>query len=207
MDQEYYQKKGFEVLDKILSRFDQHRDLTEAQGLKIVQEECLKNQLDKFWHPSVIKFDEHTLIPGVKHVPDISKKLTEMCIVDIGPVMDGQEVDCGTSLGLSDRAKKMALVSQEIFFETKELILRDYAHLSPAAIYHSMQALAQKRGYQFIAPTAGHTLGPFPTQKREVKISPEEKSPLLKGGGWMVEVHIGNGEIGAFYENYLKIGK
>lgn len=155
-----------------------------------------------FWHPTCIKFDTSTLKPGVRHKASKDTCLQNMAIIDIGIIINGFEVDCGRSFGFNDETKKLAQTSEDIFLETKQK-LKQEPTLAPADIYKYICDRATHHNYEQIAPTAGHSLGAYPTPKRDPKISPKDSNSQLTPEGWMIEVHISDSKNGAFFEDLI----
>jgi hypothetical protein len=159
------------------------------------------------WHPSVVKFDEATLSPGVRHQARKDARLQSMAVVDIGPLWQGLEVDCGDSFGFDAEAEELALRARDICKTAIHWIQENQSTLAPAAAYQKLVELAKIQGYEFLATTAGHRLGPYPTPKRDSKVSATDSAAQFIPGGWMLEVHIGKGPNGAFYEEFFYVGE
>lgn len=191
------QKKGWLILgeiEKCLQIGMTEKELfSKAEG---IFEEFGVSQI---WHPTTIKFDENTLNPGISRSPSTTMKFTEMAIIDIGVVLDGLEVDCGRSYGISDTSQKLAKSAEAIFEEIKPFL----SGLSPAETFQKICTLAEKRKLTQIAESAGHKLGPYPTPKRLEKIQINNTNPSLSSGGWMVEIHVSDGKFGAFFEDFV----
>lgn len=159
------------------------------------------NGASTIWHPTSLKFDASTLNTPVKHVPIVGRALQDIAIVDLGVVIDGLEIDCGTSFGFTPEAQKLIEAMHEVFDVTKQKLVNEYRTTSPAALYAFVCKEAKARGYQQIARSAGHLVGPYPTPKQEVKITSDCQATSFPEGWWMIEIYLGDEKRGAFFED------
>ena len=197
------QQKGWEILAEIITLTKP--GISEWQATQNANEVFKKHGITQFWHPTCIKFDKNTLKPGVAHKAEKETFFKHMAIFDIGPVIDLVEVDCGKSVGLDTKSQKLAQDSQLIFNEACTYLKKNIENLSPSAFYTAIQKMCSDHDLEFIAPSAGHRLGPYPTPKRACKISASDTNNRFESGGWMIEIQVSNGEFGAFFEDYLEL--
>ncbi len=188
---------GWQILDSIAARFD--LGMTEVEAFKVAEEQLKKFGVAQVWHPTVVKFEEATVLPGVRHKPSNLRKLESIAYIDLGVVIGGVEVDCGKSFGFTDQARRLASDAEKICHAMITRILQD-SSISPSKSYSQYLELAESAGYRAVGKTAGHRLGPYPTKKKETKISASDASSSFESGAWMFEVHLSSRAIGAFHE-------
>lgn len=195
------QKRGWEMIKRASQKLAP--GCSEKAIFTELESHYKEMGVTQIWHPTCVKFNEATRIPGVRHKASDSVLLEDIMYFDLGVVIDGVEVDCGKTFGFTPEAQKIAEVSEIICRETAEKILSNQKTLSPAEAYRFMESRAKHYGYELAADTAGHRLGPYPTSKREIKMSGDDAAPSFTSGGWMIEVHIRDEKRGAFFEDVL----
>lgn len=182
--------------------------MSEAEAYNYAKE-LIKNdpQIEGIWHPIVIKFDASTLIEGVKHKPERNVLLNSIAIIDLGIIVDGMELDYGISVSLNSNCAPLVEAANQLLAIAKDKLSESHGNMTPSGLYNWIAERALQMGYKFIASSAGHSLGAFPTPKSEIKIRPTESaSSFERYKSWMIEVHISNGVYGAFCEDLVRVG-
>lgn len=158
------------------------------------------------WHRSWIRFGKNTLLPyGVLSEPGTKLQENDICFLDIGPIFDGFEGDCGTTcvLGNDPEMRRCAEDVKKIFDATKERWKT--GGLSGEALYAFAQNTAKHMGWILnLKGASGHRLCDFPHALHhkgpitELDFSPSEYL-------WVLEIQIRHPErpFGAFYEDLL----
>lgn len=196
--QKQAQSRGWEVLTSIAE--DLEIGMLESDAAQMAAQKLSAAGITQIWHPTVIKFDGATMLPGVRHKACDTRALKQIAYIDLGVVIDGMEVDCGQSFGFSPEAKQIAQSASDICHEMIAWALLNKKETCPKRCYEEFLSLVEKSGYSAVSPTAGHRLGPYPTKKKETKISLKDATDTFESGAWMLEAHISNGSIGAFHE-------
>lgn len=173
----------------------------EDETSKLLNDFLAQRNLNQIWHPTVLKFDESTLNTSVKHKPVANRKLTEIAIIDLGIVVDGLEIDCGDSFAFTPSSLQLTHHLHQVFQLAKSKLLQDWQSLAPSSLYKFICECAQNLGVQQISSSAGHLVGPYPTPKREVKITSECIHTHFPPGWWMIEIYLSNGKNAAFFED------
>lgn len=175
--------------------------MLEAEMYAELNHVLAQNGASKIWHPTVLKFDESTLNTSVKHTSVPGRTLNEIAVIDLGVIIDDLEIDCGDSFGFTPSAQRLVTAMHDVFDVTKQKLLTDFQITSPAELYEFVSEQAKQRGFMQIAPSAGHLVGPYPTPKRDVKITPTCEAKSFPEGWWMIEIYLGDGVRGAFFED------
>lgn len=126
-------------------------------------------------------------------------------MVDIGVVIDGQEVDCGDTRPFAQGLKALPDTARSILQMVKSYVVKHSDVVSPAELYRLMVNWAEERNFQFLGPTAGHRIGSFPTPKSETKIRPNDPAIYWAPGAWMIDFFIGDGTFGALYADMILV--
>lgn len=162
--------------------------------------------VEKKWHPSKFRIGVNTL-KAFREVsePDVVLQENDLFFVDIGPVFDGHEGDCGKTfcVGNNNEHQDMVQASMDIFNEVK--FHWKETGKTGEELYKFAQETAQKRGYiMTLNGASGHRIGDFPHAIYhkgtlvEFKDNPQDKR-------WILEIQIRHPEkpFGAFYEDML----
>tara|TARA_R110002072_G_scaffold64203_2_gene159378 strand:- start:224835 stop:225473 length:639 start_codon:yes stop_codon:yes gene_type:complete len=175
--------------------------INEDQGHKIIQEVCLENGSEKFWHPSKFRIASDTM-KSFREVSEGKKKLEEgdLYFLDFGPVFLGHEADLGDTFQLGNLQFKNP--AKEIF----ELLKNQWKkrNLTGQELYHLGFQMAEDRGLIFNKKMLGHRISDFPHAIHyRGNLETCNKTPIA--GAWVLEVHLIDEEknCGYFYEDIL----
>lgn len=156
-------------------------------------------EVEKFWHPVVVKFDQSTANPEFGYQPSNDVQCHSIALVDVGFVIEGYEVDYAETWLLRPNKKMQQLVDSAKIILAQAI--SEITRHTPSSLYRHIQELALMAGFKQIAESGGHRLGYYPTKKSDSKIKANNPTDHFDSGGWMVEVHISDGQYGAFFEN------
>ena len=176
---------------------------TELEASRLLQTFLKNRGLAQNWHPPVIKFEESTLKPGVRHKPSQDISYQNIAYLDLGLVMNGYEVDYGATLssGSDPSINRLVETAKKLLKDGQQKLENESYKWSPAKLHAWIQEQACKAGYETLSYHVGHSLGPFPTPKKDYLISEKNPANSFAQGAWVVEIHIGNGKWGAFFED------
>lgn len=162
--------------------------------------------VEKKWHPSKFRFGVNTL-KSFREVsePGVVLKENDVFFVDIGPVFNDHEGDCGKTFVVGNDPEHHAVIkaSEEIYNEVKNHWKE--TGKSGVELYEFAQGEAKKRGYVMTTTSAdGHRIGDFPhaIYHKGSLIDFEDKPSAQR---WILEIQIRHPEkpFGAFYEDML----
>ena len=172
-----------------------------------------------YWHKRIVRAGKNTLLPYAENPPDLTIEEDDILFLDLGPVFEQWEADFGRTFVVgSDPLKlKMQRDVAEAFAEGKR-----HFHATPditsSELFHYAWSLAEKFGWEFGGPIAGHLIGQFPHEriaddKVSLYVHPKSNLPMrsLDEQGqkrhWILEIHFidREHEIGGFYEELLTI--
>lgn len=174
---------------------------------RILAEDTLKQMgAERYWHRTHVRFGVNTLqtfsdtsLPGVRLQP------RDLFFLDIGPVWEGYEGDCGQTFVVGDDpemvrcaadSKALFEIVKQRWFETSE---------SGQRLYAFAQEQAAARGWQFILRGAsGHRLSDFPhVLYHKGTLHAFDGRP--SEARWVLEIQLRHPkrQFGAFYEDLL----
>ena len=136
------------------------------------------------WHKRVVRSGPNTLAPFVDNPPDRIIEDGDILIVDLGPVFEEWEADFGRTYVLGDDPHKIKLRDAlDPMWDVVKARFDQNPDMSGEELYGIACEEAQKEGWEFAAPIAGHLVGSFP----------HERIPNDKGGNkrhWILEIHL-----------------
>ncbi|CVK99225.1 hypothetical protein FPRO06_03355 [Fusarium proliferatum] len=169
------------------------------------------------WHKRVIRSGPNTLRPFEDNPPDRIIQQDDILIVDLGPVFEEWEADFGRTFVLGNDPNKIKLrdALEPIWIDVKARYCEN-PDMTGEQLYNIAKEAAEKEGFEFGAPIAGHIVGSFPHER-----IPKDKITLYIAQGnsnsmntvgkdgnkrhWILEIHLHNKELGfgGFYEQLL----
>lgn len=179
--------------------------MTHAQAHDLAMATLQKLEMERNWHPIVIRFGEDTL-KTFREISDPGRVLGEQDIffVDIGPVWEGHEGDAGDTFVTGDDPQMHACA------EAARTLWHDVAarwragKLSGQALYAYAAERAQAMGWRLNLDIKGHRVCDFPHAiYRASKLGDFGLCPST--GIWILEIQIAHPTrpFGAFYEDLL----
>jgi Xaa-Pro aminopeptidase len=172
------------------------------------------------WHKRVIRAGPNTMLPYSKSAPDLTIQEDDIVFVDLGPVFAAWEADFGRTYVLGDDPAKLRLRDDlEPIFNAGKAYFETHPDVTGAELYAVATELANRNGWEFGGPIAGHLVGEFPHErapgpKAASCIAPDNHEPIrsLDSNGrerhWILEIHLVDRArgIGGFYEQLLTAG-
>lgn len=176
--------------------------------------------IDTYWHKRIVRAGRNTLAPYEENPPDLTLGEDDIVFVDLGPVFEKWEADFGRTFVLGSDPVKLKLCDDiaDAFREGKQYF-KDRPDITARELFAFAERAAQKRGWEFGGPIAGHLIGQFPHERiPQDKIThyvhPQNprrmREPDAEGRErhWILEIHFVDRarEIGGFYEELLTVG-
>jgi len=175
--------------------------------------------ISKYWHKRIVRAGRNTLLPYADNPPDLVLGADDILFVDLGPVFEEWEADFGRTfvIGADPLKLKMQRDIAEAFQDGKEYF-KQTPEITSSELFAYAVSLAEKHGWEFGGPIAGHLIGQFPHER-----IPEDKVTLYVHPGsdlkmrslnengqqrhWILEIHFVDREhdIGGFYEELLTV--
>ena len=175
--------------------------------------------ISTYWHKRIVRAGKNTLLPYAENPPDLIIGEDDILFLDLGPVFEQWEADFGRTFVLgSDPVKlKMRHDVGSAFADGKQYFT-DHPDITSSELFRYAESLAEKYGWEFGGPIAGHLIGHFPHEKIAndkvtLYVHPKSDLPMrsLDSEGrkrhWILEIHFVDREqeIGGFYEELLTI--
>ena len=175
--------------------------------------------ISKYWHKRIVRAGRNTLLPYADNPPDLVLGADDILFVDLGSVFEEWEADFGRTfvIGADPLKLKMQRDIAEAFQDGKEYF-KQTPEITSSELFAYAVSLAEKYGWEFGGPIAGHLVGQFPHER-----IPEDKVTLYVHPGsdlkmrsldengqqrhWILEIHFVDREheIGGFYEELLTV--
>jgi Xaa-Pro aminopeptidase len=173
----------------------------------------------RFWHKRIVRAGENTLEPYRVNPPDRVIEADDIVFVDFGQIFEEWEADFGRTYVLGDDPVKRRLRDDlPVVFEAGRQYFEANPDITGEQLYARMVELAEKAGWEFGGPHAGHLVGEFPHEKIagdqiESYIAPGSDGPMRRRDRtgrichWILEVHLVDRErrIGGFFEQLLDL--
>ena len=170
-----------------------------------------------YWHKRIVRAGANTLLPYAENPPDHTIEEDDILFLDLGPVFEEYEADFGRTFVIgSDPAKLKMRDDVAKAFSDGKLYFKENPDITANQLYAYAVSLAERYGWEFGGPIAGHLIGQFPHEriaedkvtlyvhpKSNVRMrSTDEKGQLRH---WILEIHFVDRErqIGGFFEELL----
>jgi Xaa-Pro dipeptidase len=175
--------------------------------------------IDTYWHKRIVRAGKNTLLPYAEHPPDLTIEADDILFLDLGPVFEEWEADFGRTFVIGSDPLKLKLKHdiEQAFTEGKRYF-NEHPELNSGEYFNYVYSLAEKFGWEFGGPIAGHLIGQFPHERiaeDKVTLYVHPKSNLLmrsldeqgRKRHWILEIHFVDREhgIGGFYEELLTV--
>lgn len=176
--------------------------------------------ISTYWHKRIVRAGKNTLLPYAENPPDLTLGADEILFLDLGPVFEEWEADFGRTFVLgADPLKRKMQQDVGLAFADGKRYFNENPEITSSELFGYAQSLAERYGWEFGGPIAGHLIGQFPHEKiaeDKVTLYVHPKSHLRmrtfdeKGQKrhWILEIHFVDREhqIGGFFEELLTIG-
>jgi hypothetical protein len=180
-------------------------NMTEADGIELINLEFKKLGDIKFWHPHKFRIGKNTL-KSFREESESGVRLNsgDHFFIDVGPVLFEHEGDFGDTFifGKNEKVQQLRDIAHELFNITKAEFLE--RKLSGHDLYNFLNSEAEKRNAILNLNTLGHRVGDFPHHLFYRGKLADVKDSILPNL-WVLEVQIADRELkhGAFYEDIL----
>ena len=172
-----------------------------------------------YWHKRIVRAGANTLAPYDENPPDLMIGEDDILFLDLGPVFEDWEADFGRTFVIGSDPLKLKLRDDvgRAFAEGKRYFDQN-PDITACQLFHYAVTLANKFGWEFGGPIAGHLIGQFPHDriagdKVTLYVHPDSPLPMRslneKGQrrNWILEIHFVDRkrEIGGFFEELLTV--
>jgi Xaa-Pro dipeptidase len=175
--------------------------------------------VDKYWHKRIVRAGPNTLKPYDENPPDLIIGDDDIVFLDLGPIFDDWEADFGRTFVLGNDPHKHKLRRDiETAFADGKRFFHAHPEITAAELFAYTVSLAEKAGWEFGGPIAGHLIGQFPHErisgdKVSLYVHPDNPAVMrqLDENGqqrhWILEIHFVDRarQIGGFYEELLTV--
>ena len=200
----YARNKTWEAIDTIKNMI--HPGMTEKEAMKKANEYFADHGVRKFWHKTHIRFGESTVLSFNDPYSENSYlKENDIFYIDVGPIWDGIEGDCGKTFVIGERNDFTKITSdiKNLFDDTNQYWTKTRATGKQLCEYTKIQV--EKMGY-LLQPSyvKGHRLSEFSHSKyTNLKLFELDFNPSAER--WILELQICHPSMkfGAFYEDLL----
>ncbi len=173
--------------------------------------------ISAYWHKRIVRAGANTLLPYAENPPDRILGEDDILFLDLGPVFEEYEADFGRTFVIgSDPAKlKMRDDVAKAFADGKRYF-KENPDITASQMYAHAVSLAEKYGWEFGGPIAGHLIGLFPHERiaeDKITLYVHPKSNLrmrsIDENGhsrhWILEIHFVDRrrQFGGFFEELL----
>lgn len=176
--------------------------------------------ISTYWHKRIVRAGANTLLPYADNPPDHILGEDDILFLDLGPVFEEYEADFGRTFVIgSDPAKLKMKDDVSKAFADGKAYFNSKPDITANELYAYAVTLAQKYGWEFGGPIAGHLIGQFPHEriaddKVTLYVHPKSTLPMRSTDEqghrrhWILEIHFIDRErqIGGFFEELLTIG-
>ena len=175
--------------------------------------------ISTYWHKRIVRAGENTLLPYADNPPDHTIGEDDILFLDLGPVFEEYEADFGRTFVLGQDTAKLKLRDDvgKAFADGKRYF-KEHPEITANELYAYAVGLAEKYGWEFGGPIAGHLIGQFPHERiadDKITLYVHPKSTLRmrstdeKGRmrHWILEIHFVDRahRIGGFFEELLTV--
>ncbi len=180
--------------------------MTEEEGQALANGTLAELGSTKKWHRTWVRFGANTLLPyGVPSAPNTILGENDIFFLDLGPIWDGYEGDCGETFVTGEDPDMHRCVADGK--EIHALVRRRWEDegLSGAALYDYAIALAEARGWRLnLVEANGHRLSEFP-HALYYKGPVSELGFTPSAFRWVLEIQLRHPErpFGSFHEDLL----
>jgi Xaa-Pro dipeptidase len=174
----------------------------------------------RYWHKRIVRAGRNTLAPYDENPPDLTVAEDDIAFLDLGPVFEEWEADFGRTYVVGNDPLKHKLCRDiEHAFASGKQYFQEHLDITGAELYAHTQQLAERAGWEYGGPIAGHLIGIFPHEKIAgdkitLYVHPKnhDRMRTTDASGrtrhWIFEIHFVDRarQIGGFYEELLTVG-
>ncbi|KAB8027754.1 M24 family metallopeptidase [Fluviispira multicolorata] len=180
--------------------------MTELEAIKIANRYFADCGVRRFWHQTHIRFGESTILSfNDTYRENIILKENDIFYIDVGPVWDGIEGDCGNTFVMGEGSKFLQIKNdiKVLFDDVHQYWLKTQATGQKLCEYSRQQV--EKMGYLLLPEyVKGHRLSEFSHSKyTNAGLFDLDFCPSAER--WILELQICHPSMkfGAFYEDLL----
>ena len=151
----------------------------------------------------VLKFEQSTLNPDWHYSPADKVSFSNIAILNVGVVIEGIECEYADTWTIKENSASEELINKSKDIMTKLVTIVD-KH-SPSSLYDWICEEANKVGLKPITETIGHRLNLYRADRTVTKVQHKHPMKSFEPGGWMIELHLSDGEHGCFLEEFVWI--
>jgi Xaa-Pro aminopeptidase len=194
--------------------------ITERQASDMIRD--LASDLfgvKRHWHKRIVRAGPNTLHPYMANPPDRVIAEDDIVFCDFGPIFEEWEADFGRTFVFGhDPVKHRLREDLSVIWQAGRDHFDRTAGITGAELFAAMVALAERAGWEFGGPIAGHLIGQFPhdgisDDEMDCYIAPGSDLPMRRTDRtgqqchWILEVHLisRDREIGGFHEELLDV--
>lgn len=175
--------------------------------------------ISTYWHKRIVRAGANTLLPYADNPPDHTIGEDDILFLDLGPVFEHYEADFGRTFVIGSDPMKLKMRDDVArAFADGKRYFKENPDITANQLYAYAVSLAEKYGWEFGGPIAGHLIGQFPHERiaeDKVTLYVHPKSDLRmrstdeKGRSrhWILEIHFVDRKrkIGGFFEELLTV--
>jgi Xaa-Pro dipeptidase len=175
--------------------------------------------ISTYWHKRIVRAGRNTLLPYAENPPDLTLGTDDILFLDLGPIFERWEADFGRTFVLgSDPLKHKMQQDVGLAFVKGKRHFNENPDITSSELFHYAESLAEKLGWEFGGPIAGHLIGQFPHEriaddKVSLYVHPQNQLRMRsfdengEKRHWILEIHFVDREreIGGFYEELLTV--
>jgi Xaa-Pro dipeptidase len=176
-------------------------------------------RISTYWHKRIVRAGANTLQPYDENPPDHTLRDDEILFLDLGPVFEEYEADFGRTFVIgSDPAKLKMRDDVASAFADGKRYFHEHPEITSDEFFAYAASLAEKYGWEWGGPIAGHLIGHFPHERipqDKVTLYVHPKSTLKmrsknengQNRHWILEIHFIDRarQIGGFFEELLTV--
>jgi hypothetical protein len=119
--------------------------------------------ITRYWHNRIFRAGANTLLPLNENPPDLPMAEGDIPFLDPGPVFEEREADFGRTFVIDSHPAKVKLRDDigKALVETKKYFER-HTGLTGRELGHHTLMQAEKYGWEYGCPIAGHFVGIVP---------------------------------------------
>jgi len=203
------QRKTWDVLYQLRDRLAP--GMSEAEATAIYLELQRAAGAEKYWHPPKIRFGKNTLCAfRDPSDPEVRLQDTDVFFLDIGPIFDGYEGDCGQTFFVGDTNSPRGEAARRVIAKCEEIFALVKARFREGRtngpkLYAYAEELAVAAGYELVGDGAnGHRVSEFPHAAYfRGPLRGFARVPALNR--WILEIQVRDrkNNIGAFFEELV----
>lgn len=182
--------------------------MTEKEAIKKANEYLASVGVKKFWHKTHIRFGESTILSfDDPYYDNVTLKDDDIFYVDIGPIWDGIEGDCGETFVIGNNPEFIKITQdvKNLFHEVHNY-WRQNENASGLKLQEFSKKITEKMGYlMFPTYVKGHRISEFSHAKYTSTVGTFDTEFKPSADRWILEFQICHSSMkfGAFYEDLL----